>query len=727
MSQLRRIVPRSLFQAALLLAFVILFGPLLVPLLRGRVFTHSDLGALHLPLRFLYQQALGAGDNFLWSSALNSGVYLHGDGEAGMAHPLHLLLYRFLPLTAAFNVEILTNFPVALAGAWLLFRRFGLRSEAACAGALVFAFSGFNLLHLIHLNAITVIAQMPWLLLAADVLLTSDETRARAGGFAGVALVLGSQLLAGFPQGVYYSGIALAWLTVLRLVTHRRIVPVLWLAAAGVAGVLIGGIQVLPTLDSARTSFRSSTPFAFRLTFSLHPLNLLQLVSPYTFALRVYAPAPDEWFPHELGIYNGAISTLALGWTIVRRHKTRHRPIVLGLLSLAGLGLVLSLGRYGGLYTALAHLPGISGFRAPARHIVLVHLACAGLVAVMIDDLRTAPESASDGRLTRLWPIWGIAAVSAVVAATGFAAAAWRVAEPLRLNATPAAFAGPVFMLASAAALIAAARGARGAAAAVVLIAAIDLACWGTRYVWKAPVVSVRRLLPIEGLPPSTHGGDVVHPFILDDMNQYPMWHLRTNVVYLALVQNVTLDPASTIAQRLAGVRWDRTPRGWTPVADPMSRTRLVVDWKVSQDIDADLPTIDIARTALVDVAPGATAGPPGAARLVLDRPGRLQIETSAPAPQLLVIAERFHDGWRADVDGAPVRILRAYGDFMACLVPAGTHRVSLTFAPASFRHGAWMTAAGLLLAIAGTGLAARRLRPDVPVEGQRSGGRIVD
>ena len=121
-----------------------LFLPLLFPLLTGRVFTKDDFAALHLPFRYLYREALRSGDSFLWTSAYHSGFYLHGEGEAGMAHPLHLLLYRFLPLGPAFNLEIVSTYVAMLAGTGLLLRRLGLTSQSAWFGAVVFTFSGLK-------------------------------------------------------------------------------------------------------------------------------------------------------------------------------------------------------------------------------------------------------------------------------------------------------------------------------------------------------------------------------------------------------------------------------------------------------------------------------------------------------------------------------------------------------------------------------------------------------
>ena len=81
----------------------VLFAPLAWPLVTGRVFVFGDLQSFNLPIRHLYQSALEAGDSVLWTPSLFSGFYLHGEGQVGMCHPLHYLLYRFLPLGPAFN------------------------------------------------------------------------------------------------------------------------------------------------------------------------------------------------------------------------------------------------------------------------------------------------------------------------------------------------------------------------------------------------------------------------------------------------------------------------------------------------------------------------------------------------------------------------------------------------------------------------------------------------
>ena len=95
------------------------------------------------------REALQAGDSFSGpmpcSRACNAA-----EGEVGLAHPLHLLLYRWLPLGPAFNLELIASYVAMLVGTGLLLARLGLSIEAAWFGAMLFAFSGFTLFNLMH-------------------------------------------------------------------------------------------------------------------------------------------------------------------------------------------------------------------------------------------------------------------------------------------------------------------------------------------------------------------------------------------------------------------------------------------------------------------------------------------------------------------------------------------------------------------------------------------------
>jgi hypothetical protein len=63
--------------------------------------------------------------------------------------------------------------------------------------------------------------------------------------------------------------------------------------------------------------------------------------------------------------------------------------------------------------------------------------------------------------------------------------------------------------------------------------------------------------------------------------------------------------------------------------------------------------------------------------------PGEITLETDAgDAPAVVHVAESYHPGWTARVDGRVSTVLRAQGTFMAVVIDAGAHRIDLRFEP---------------------------------------------
>ena len=86
-------------------------------------------------------------------------------------------------------------------------------------------------------------------------------------------------------------------------------------------------------------------------------------------------------------------------------------------------------------------------------------------------------------------------------------------------------------------------------------------------------------------------------------------------------------------------------------------------------------------------------------ARVVSQRftPEQVDLEVEAAAPSLVVIAQTWYHQWRASVDGAPVRLLRANYAFQAVEVPAGKRHVRLVYEDHALRAGAFISGLGLL------------------------------
>jgi hypothetical protein len=87
----------------------------------------------------------------------------------------------------------------------------------------------------------------------------------------------------------------------------------------------------------------------------------------------------------------------------------------------------------------------------------------------------------------------------------------------------------------------------------------------------------------------------------------------------------------------------------------------------------------------------------------VLDEsPTKVRLRVRRDGPGWLIALQTRYPGWRARVDGSPARISTANTTFLAVPVPAGESVIELTYAPASFRTGAAVSA---LAAATTTGL----------------------
>lgn len=677
---------RPSWLAGLVLACsAVLLAPLVDPLLTNRVFVYNDLSWFHLPVRLLYQEALLAGDTVLWTPSLFSGFYLHGEGQGGFFHPLHQLLYRALSLRVAFNLELVASYPLAFGGMYWLLRRLRCSPTASLFGAMLYTFSGFNLLHYQHVNMVAVLAHMPWLLAAADMLIVDRGTRSTLAS-AAIAIVVGSEILLGFPQAVWWNMLTLGLFAPFRAwETQRWRGLVRCLGAVGV-GVMIGGIQLLPTLDLVRHSLRADVTREFALTYSLHPFNLLQLWSPYAFARGAYSAGSFMWF-HEFGIYSGAVLPVALAWAWIRRSALPdRRALIVWATVVAVLAFILALGEYGGLATLLTYLPGVGSFRAPARYVFLMQFALVILAAVMMDDLLAIADGAREAPSSVSVVFW-------IPVALG-------VATLILLNGRMFPFGRRVFVTAADAApgvlvcavvsllVFVAARRARWALVALIMlimVTAADLAAWGLRFVYQEPPRRIGALwarvprapeAPADryaAAPPGPTG-----PF----QNMLILRGYRLTTGYVGLFPATAHPLESELTARLSGTRWRFDGEATrTPVEDSVARVRLLDEH---------------GREAT------------GIVRLTVDRPGRLVVDVDAPGRHVLALTERFHEGWSASIGGVNVPTLRVDHDFLGTTVDGGIQRVEFTFMPRSFTYGAVLSAVGTLLLI-GMVLASRR------------------
>jgi hypothetical protein len=709
---------RCLFGCAVTAALLLLWT-IARPLRTGHVPVVGDLGNFHLPLRTWYAECLASGRGFDWLPGMYNGLFISGEGEHGPYHPLHLFTYRFLPLDRAFALEAFLSFPALLLGMFLFLRRHTGRT-AALLGGIMYTFSANNFCHGCHVNYLSILAHLPWLLWLIDTA-TAGATPLRRGlSLVGISLLTGSQLLLGQPQAMSYSLLAEVVYVCFRVEPLRCPLRVgLPLLSAKLLGALIGAVQLLATWEFLGNSTRASMDASVgSLPFSL----LAQLFTPALMRLPL-----EGWF-YEAFYLGMTPIILALGWLGARRFalpfgSRLNEEAPLDSPRLAGFAVVLGIlaiwqasGRNGGLYSVQLMLPIVKHFRAPGRYINLLGLAAAVLSAVVFCRLQERVRAGQPLPWRRLALPWlGVAATLAI------AGAFHRAYPHLPQHALSSSFyAGPLLAFSAAAALTFAGRGWIVGLFALVALPAVDLDYFCLRGptvgepLWRytPTVVEWEARSP---RPPACGSGRV---FLLS--MDVPSWCLVEQGEHLVNGYRGGLEPRKYLDYlrlqplRLSGAAWFRSAFGacsllaelpaadanWHAVPAPLSRFRLLGRARVSNDPAADLDHIDIDTTALVAHPLHIEDGKPGSMSLIHDEPGEMLVRAHATGRRLLVVGESYDPGWQVEVDGESRRVERVNGDFLGCVLEGGTHDVRFVFRPASIYYGRRLSLCGLAIAL---------------------------
>lgn len=93
--------------------------------------------------------------------------------------------------------------------------------------------------------------------------------------------------------------------------------------------------------------------------------------------------------------------------------------------------------------------------------------------------------------------------------------------------------------------------------------------------------------------------------------------------------------------------------------------------------------------------------GPPGAVRIEESSSGRVAVSVEAARDALLVVSRLGLPGWTVSVDGKESTIVGVDGALMGVVVPAGRHRVVLSYVPRSLLLGVLVSLTGLAALVA--------------------------
>jgi hypothetical protein len=745
---------------AVLVAVAVLF---LAPgLLLGRVPVFRDLLVLVIPLRSYAAAAIRGGELPLWNPDLFLGAPFLANYQSALLYPPSLILYAVpFPL----SLSLFLGFHLVIAGLGMTLylkhvQRLG--DFPALFGGVVFSFGGFFVSLIPLINQLEVATWAPWVLLAAQKLVSTRDIR----WFLALTLFFAMQALGGAPESFA--------LTLLLLVIDCG--PE-WRRAAEIGGAFLLALglcaaQLLPTLEYAGETNRAvGLPYASVVSESLRPNSFLQLLLPHVFTDGAPSFVPEGGVPLFWSIYVG-LAPLAL--VIVRLIAA---PVSRWSLVLVA-GVALALGDDGVVFPVLYEIAprAVGLFRYPGKFFLLAHaafavLAAQGLAHTMAKKpTRVIITIAAIGGMAAALAAWGSLAPRSFVGFLGYAPGGLAADTYELLAAPPRWVATRGAMLAFLALAVAWSFARRritsgGFAASLIVLTLADV------LPIHSPTLAFSDWISLEGsvgtrssglqkgerifhycsscVPSGAPGfgawNGTLRPLDRVETRARELWSALVPdvpIVYgfaavggtdgwstrdqgefyreLALLprdRGIHLLAALSVAQLIGQSRFD-DPGLRLVAQDGESYWRYRVGeaapraYLAERIVTAPDTRSALDRVASADFRPGrdavvlgadeaSTVSASGAVEAITFGRELLRATCSLAAPGFLVVSDTWYPGWSATIDGAPAEIVRANGIVRGVHVGAGHHEVVMRYSPAAFHLGCWLSAVATLSLVA--------------------------
>jgi hypothetical protein len=575
------------------------------------------------------------------------------------------------------------------------------------------------------------------------------------------ALVFGAQLCFAFPQSAYASALVYGVIVLVRVVgllhrgaatgaaagaasasSGRRVEPrrldprvpvvVTLILLGGMLGLGIGMHALMPLAELAGISDRAGAgSFEWATLQNYWPRNALTFLLPYVNGdITDFSYAGRNLFWEDYGYVGWLTALLAVlaGGLAITGRPVHQVGLWLGIGVVA---YVFVLGKHTPVYGwAFELLPGLSRFRMPQRFLFVVELSlvlCAAQGLTWLQGFLASRLESPRPALAAAIVAWGIAA--------------WTAVDLVRTNARQNAWVDAPTWLASP--RTAATIRASGEPGRVYtpgdrrLHEEMAYAAKG----WAGdlhPYVAFR-----EHLQPNSnllHGVDAIDGYT----GLSPWWsvdligdHNREGLLTLLIRYErggYAIHPATFDVLEAIGVRWLllRTALAHERLEliggegdvklhrlrDTLPRARLVTSGRhiaASEDVFREilLGRLDLRRNFVVHEAHDAalvttllegeepstvSRGAVGEVTLTSEGATRVVLDVDAPRPALLLLADTYHPGWTATLDGAPVQVLRANVAHRAVMVPRGRHEIVFHYRAAAQERGTIVAATSLAI-----------------------------
>ncbi len=682
-------------------------------------FTGSDLTELNLPLRFLAAQSLAAGQVPLWTDMLANGFPLLAEGQAGVFYPFNLL-YCFLPFPLAVNLGLMLNFFLAGLFTFLYCRRLKLSFFASIFSATAFAFGGFFVFRIKHLNMINAAIWLPLLFYLTENYFAGIR---KFNWLAAIAVVFAVQFLAGHPQISFISLVSVFLYFAIKLLVFNKfnINDILnkfflpWIVI-GLIAFSLSAVQFLPTFFYTVEAGRGlNMGFAGAGLTPYPPSALFYYILPYFMGNPAVAGYPPDVITRgvfwENNVFFGRLAlALALVGALAVIFKKRQAGILIILP--AFLYLLVFASYTPGYFVIERIIPGFSLFRFPQRFLVAVVLCLAVLAGFGFDYCRqklllwqkNRPRLAPSERLfTILVPLMILVILVTELYVT--AAAYWGSLDLAKYLAPPQS---ATFLRSDDGQFRIYSVNWPGTWQSIYQISGgwqnnMMLYYSGRELVppnlgvfWDLPSAQDRASREGGMLPRETHiiSERLLAEFVQAANDQKPVSDQALRILGLENVKYL-LSFSELKSGQLALAREFKAD--FLPALKIYeNRLALPPAWGVFAAVSATSsgqlfePGFDPAKQVIINepVAPGES--PTGTASVGnwQQQGSRISGTADFSAGGHLVISQTYLPGWRAKIDNQPAPVYRANFAFLALRVPAGEHQIALEYRPASFVIG---------------------------------------
>lgn len=678
--------------ALILGAIVIAYADVLF-LARG--FFRADLISYHYPMKHVVRDIVARGAFPFWNRFVSSGQPLAANPAYELWYPPQWLV--FLPsFHYGFQLHIVVHFAIAAIGTYLLIRSFEGSIGAAIFGALAFTFGGP---YVSLTSKLPLLFALSWLPLAAYFVrkLLDDW---RWSYFTGAALTLAMQLILGEPTVAMQTWALIGGYVVWRAWTTKRETlraDVMRIALLVVVAILIAAVQLVPALDFARDTVRSHTlDFRIVSNWSMPLARPLELLMPSIFTQLKMMPSMYAYRsePYIGDIYLGAlVAILALAGFLSGKRGT---GIVLGVVAIA---YVFAVGEHTPLLKLLYDAHVMRSIRYPEKFVLTAAFALTVWAALMFDRIRTDRALARNAMTIA---VLSCLLAAAMAAATSSGAIAINIARavvvialvgPLRTRLSAQTWTTTAIALTSLDLLVTlrseTQRMPRDFFNPPALATSLPQtneyrvfheAAWDQ---WDAKPDALARTA---GMTPEQYGAFVWSRMFPNLPELYARQMTLEDDIDLTSLENT-----DELREQLKSAR-----RSGSPGAQVQLLKMSNVRWKIGADnveevdswpryafadrIDrgyfrAEPTGLEKVAYADVDFAPSA-----GTVNVIGERDNAIELTTTSAARGLLLISVTAHKYWRATIDGNAATLIPANLAYQALDVPAGTHRIAMTY-----------------------------------------------